>query len=135
MFIQFPEVHTPIQGMENVPIPNMVTIRQSYDPTKIEDIKGHMLAELEKVENKESYKGKRICITAGSRGIPDLDVMLRTICDTLAGEQSRLSFRPWEATAARVLRDSWRCWPVIISRRRAWAYRSCHPWRWCSTVN
>ena len=64
MFIQFPEVHTPIQGMENVPIPNMVTIRQSYDPTKIEDIKGHMLAELEKVENKESYKGKRICITA-----------------------------------------------------------------------
>ena len=75
MFIQFPEVHTPIQGMENVPIPNMVTIRQSYDPTKIEDIKGHMLAELEKVENKESYKGKRICITAGSRGIPDLDVM------------------------------------------------------------
>ncbi len=36
MFIQFPEVHTPIQGMENVPIPNMVTIRQSYDPTKIE---------------------------------------------------------------------------------------------------
>ena len=34
MFIQFPEVHTPIQGMEN----------------------GHMLSELEKVENKESYK-------------------------------------------------------------------------------
>ena len=23
MFIQFPEVHTPIQGMENVPIPNI----------------------------------------------------------------------------------------------------------------
>ena len=133
MFIQFPEVHTPIQGMENVPIPNMVTIRQSYDPTKIEDIKGHMLAELEKVENKESYKGKRICITAGSRGIPDLDVMLRTICDTLKSWGAEPFIIP--SMAARVLRDSWRCWPVIISRRRAWAYRSCHPWRWCSTVN
>ena len=83
MFIDFPEIHTPIQGMDLVPIPNMVTIRQSYDPTKIEDIKGHMQKELEKVENKESYKGKRICLTAGSRGIPDLDLMLRTICDTL----------------------------------------------------
>ena len=83
MFINFPEVHTPIQGMENVPIPNMVTIRQSYDSTKIEDIKSHMLAEMEKVQNKESYKGKRICITAGSRGIPHLDLMIRTICDTL----------------------------------------------------
>ena len=83
MFIDFPEIHTPIQGIDLVPIPNMVTIRQSYDPTKIEDIKGHMQKELEKVENKESYKGKRICLTAGSRGIPDLDLMLRTICDTL----------------------------------------------------
>ena len=83
MFIQFPEIHTPIQGMELVPVPNMVTIRQSYDTAKIEDVKGHMLAELEKVENKEGYKGKRICITAGSSGIPDMDVMLRAICDTL----------------------------------------------------
>ena len=43
MFIDFPEIHTPIQGIDLVPIPNMVTIRQSYDPTKIEDIKGHMI--------------------------------------------------------------------------------------------
>ena len=32
MFIDFPEIHTPIQGIDLVPIPNMVTIRQSYDP-------------------------------------------------------------------------------------------------------
>ena len=83
MYIDFPEVHTPIQGMENVPVPNMVTIRQSYDPAKIQDVKGHMRSELEKVQGKETYKGKRICVTAGSRGIPDMDVMLRVICDTL----------------------------------------------------
>ncbi len=83
MFINFPEIHTPIQGMELVPIPNMVTIRQQYDGTKIEDVKEHMRRELEKVPDKDGYKGKRICITAGSRGIPDLDVMLRTICNTL----------------------------------------------------
>lgn len=83
MYIDFPEVHTPIQGMDLVPIPNMVTIRQHYDSTKIEDVSGHMSAELLKVSDKDAYQGKRICITVGSRGIPELDVMIRTICDTL----------------------------------------------------
>lgn len=83
MFIEFPETHVTVQGMELVPVPNMVRIRQSYDSSKIEDIKGHLQNELAKVADKESYRGKRICITVGSRGIPDLDLMIRTICDTL----------------------------------------------------
>lgn len=83
MFIKFPEIHTPIQGMELVPVPNMVTVRQSYDKTKIEDIKAHMERELMKVKNRQAYRGKQICITAGSRGIPHLDLIIRTICDVL----------------------------------------------------
>ena len=130
MFIQFPEVHTPIQGMENVPIPNMVTIRQSYDPTKIEDIKGHMLAELEIVENKESYKGKRICITAGSRGIPDLDVMLRTICDTLKSWGAEPFIIPSMGSHGGACAEGQlEILPATTSLRRLWAVRSSLPWK------
>ena len=84
MFIDFPEVHPTVQGMDTVKIPKMVKVHQSYDAQKIEDLRGHLKAEMEaKVSDKAGYAGKRICITVGSRGIPDLDVLVKTMCDTL----------------------------------------------------
>lgn len=84
MRIHFPEIHTPVQGLDTVTIPEMVTIHQSYDPRKIEDVMGYLKQEMnDKIADKDSFKGKRICITVGSRGIPDLDKMVRTMCDTL----------------------------------------------------
>ncbi len=83
MFIDFPEMHAIVQGMENVPIPEMVTIHQAYDPQKIENVREHMRAQLEKLPDHENYRGKSICITVGSRGIPQLDTMVRTMCDVL----------------------------------------------------
>lgn len=83
MYIDFPEVHVPVQGVELVPIPNMVTISQKYDEQKIDDVQAHMKAQLDAVSNKADFVGKRICITAGSRGIPYLDTIIRTICDEL----------------------------------------------------
>ena len=38
MFINFPEMHAKVQGMEEVPLPEMVTIRESYDTQRIEKI-------------------------------------------------------------------------------------------------
>lgn len=83
MFIEFPEMTATMQGIENVPIPEMVTINEIYDPQKIEDVRAHMRAEMEKLPDHESFRDKNICITVGSRGIPDLDVMVRTMCDVL----------------------------------------------------
>ena len=83
MFIDFPEVHARVPGMENVPLPEMVTIHQEYDSQKITDTAGHLRAQLEALPDHEQYRDKRICITVGSRGIPDLDVMVRTMCDVL----------------------------------------------------
>ena len=83
MFIDFPETHAKVQGMETMPIPRMVTIHQKYDDQKITDTAGHIRAQLEAMPDHESYKDKRICITVGSRGIPDLDVMVRAMCDVL----------------------------------------------------
>lgn len=83
MFIEFPESHVKVQGSEDVVIPEMVTIHESYDPQKIDDVCGHLRAEIEKLPDHGSYEGKRIAITVGSRGIPELDGMTRTICDVL----------------------------------------------------
>ena len=82
MYISFPPVHVPVQGLEQVHIPKMVTIHQSYDQQKVDDVCAYLNQELDKLSGQD-FKNKRICITAGSRGIPELDHMLRTICDRL----------------------------------------------------
>lgn len=83
MFINFPEMHAKVQGMEDVPIPEMVTIHENYDTQKIQHVREHLTAQLNQLPDHESYRGKRICITVGSRGIPELDTMVRTMCDVL----------------------------------------------------
>ena len=82
MYISFPPVHVPVQGLEQVHIPKMVTIHQSYDQQKVDDVCAYLNQELDKLSGQD-FKNKRICITAGSRGIPELNHMLRTICDRL----------------------------------------------------
>lgn len=83
MYIDFPRCDVKLPDVEQVTIPEMVTIHQKYDPAKIEDVAAHMRTELEKLPDHDQYKDKRICITVGSRGIPDLDVIVRIICDML----------------------------------------------------
>ncbi|MGN0060439.1 MAG: hypothetical protein ACI362_08150, partial [Coriobacteriales bacterium] len=83
MFIDFPEVDVTVQGIEDVTIPPMVKIGEFYDASKIEDPCAHLRAQMEQLPDHGSYAGKRICITAGSRGIPYFDQLLRTMCDVL----------------------------------------------------
>ena len=81
--IQFPEMNFPIQGLDEVVLPQMVRIRQNYENDRIEDIPAHLKAELPQKEYASLVQGKRIAVTVGSRGIPDNDVIVRTICDQL----------------------------------------------------
>lgn len=84
MFIDFPYSNMVIRGTEGIQFPPMALVRQKFADDKIEDLTGHLLRELEqKVENKAWYRGKRICITAGSRGIPHIDGILRTLIAAL----------------------------------------------------
>ncbi len=86
MFISFPEIHVPVQGMDAVPLPEMVTIQQSFDSQRIYDVADCLEKQMEAViDNKVQFSGKRICITVGSRGIPALDLMVREMCDVLKG--------------------------------------------------
>ena len=85
MFINFPPVEDVIiQGMEEIKLPKMLPVAQTYDPQRIEDLDAHIRDRMDKAAaDKEAYRGKRICVTAGSRGIPHMAQMLRTICQVL----------------------------------------------------
>ena len=82
-FIEFPKIEFKMEGAEEVRIPKMLTIRQQYDKTCIADIPAHIRVQMDKLPGHDSYCGKNLCITVGSRGIPDLDVIVRTIIDVL----------------------------------------------------
>lgn len=83
-FIDFPSMNVKVEGMENIKIPKMMKIKQIYDPFKIENLKGWVEKEMENnLSNKDSFDEKRICITAGSRGIPNLDIIISTIVKKL----------------------------------------------------
>ena len=82
IFLSFPEVDIPVQGIGQVPIPRMYTIRQKYDSQKLDDVGKHLRERMQAVlPDGSQWKGKRLAITVGSRGIPKLNVMVRTLCD------------------------------------------------------
>ena len=79
-FINFPKIDIKVEGLDLIRLPRMMKIKQKYDAGKIDDIPGWIRSRMESnLRNHSQYKGKRICITAGSRGIPDLDVIIRTV--------------------------------------------------------
>ena len=84
--LYFPEISLKIEGMEKIKIPRMVKIKQLYDSSKIDDLKSWTRNQLETCfpDNREAcFQNKRICITAGSRGIPHLDLIIKTVIDVL----------------------------------------------------
>ena len=82
--IDFPEMDFFVQGIDEVTIPKMVRIREKYEDDKINDVKAHLINELDSLEiDRQSLRGKKIALTVGSRGIPSLPVLVRTMCDKL----------------------------------------------------
>ena len=83
MLIQFPRLDLPLQEADGIVIPPMYRIRQKYDDQYIEDVSGYLREQLEtSVPDRKRFRGKRLALTVGSRGIPELDKLVRTICDT-----------------------------------------------------
>ena len=83
-FIEFPKMNLKVEGMENIRLPKMMKVKQIYDKTKIDDIPGHIIQQMEtNLHNKAALKGKKLCLTAGSRGIPHLPLIIKTIINKL----------------------------------------------------
>ena len=81
--IDFPDITIPIQGLDDVILPDMVRIRQKFSSDRIMDIPAHIRKEFERHDYASLVKGKRIAVTVGSRGIPDNALIVRTICEQL----------------------------------------------------
>jgi len=65
-------------------LPKMAKVRQVFDQLGIKDIPAKIREELEKKRLKDRVKpGQRIALTAGSRGIADIPLILKTVVDEL----------------------------------------------------
>ena len=64
----------------NIVFPKMIRVRQDFNGTFIKDIGGHLENELKKID-KSFFVGKKIGITAGSRGINGLIEILTTVTE------------------------------------------------------
>ena len=84
MFVEFPENRVVVKGIDGISIPKMAHMQQTYENDSIADIREHVISQMETViTNPAIFAGKRIAITVGSRGIPHLPLIARTICDKL----------------------------------------------------
>lgn len=87
MFLTFPPIRIPVIGMEQVRLPQMYRIRQEYPRQKISSLRKELEEQLERfVENAPSLHGKRIAVTAGSRGIHGVAELLSTLCRWLENQ-------------------------------------------------
>ena len=66
--------------LKDVAIPRMVRVKQIFDPQCLNDIPAEMAAQFDRAEVKASIKpGMRVIVTAGSRGIANLALIIREI--------------------------------------------------------
>lgn len=64
------------------PLPKMARVRQHFDAPRLEDIPGAVAEQLRLLEGKIT-PGMRVGITAGSRGVANIAVILKAIGDTV----------------------------------------------------
>ena len=90
--------------LEDVEIPKMFKVKQLFHKGRIErgDIPAALRDKLEEKKAGNAIKpGMRIAITAGSRGIANVDVITRSIVDYVRKKAgSRLLWRLWAAMEA-----------------------------------
>lgn len=70
--------------------PHMFRLRQKFDLTRVHDVPGEVLAQLARLELAGKVKpGESVAITAGSRGIANISVILRSLVEHLKGLGTR----------------------------------------------
>ncbi|OAB40182.1 lactate racemase domain-containing protein [Paenibacillus antarcticus] len=70
--------------VENIPIPKLVKIRQSFDDTILEDPIGELIKRLRSAESKSGIiAGQKVAVAVGSRGISRIDELTKTVIDEL----------------------------------------------------
>ncbi|RKT87965.1 protein of unknown function [Saccharopolyspora antimicrobica] len=66
-------------------LPRMIPVEQRFTATAVADLEGAIRAQVAEHDRTHPVSGKRIAITAGSRGIARIDRIVATLVDALAG--------------------------------------------------
>jgi hypothetical protein len=71
-----------LREVRTIDLPKFYRIRQSFDRMEVKDISGSVREELKKLHLESLVKpGQQVALTAGSRGIANIDVILREVVD------------------------------------------------------
>ncbi|TDF96564.1 lactate racemase domain-containing protein [Paenibacillus piri] len=70
--------------LEDIPIPQMVKIRQKFDGTKLDDLAGELERELQKPGTIDRIKpGQQVAVAVGSRGVANIDLFTKITIDAI----------------------------------------------------
>lgn len=70
--------------LNNVPIPRMLKVRQNFETSVLEDVEKEIRNQLSiKNISKKLKPGMSIAVTAGSRGVANMALTIKTVCDYL----------------------------------------------------
>lgn len=72
------------QLVENIPVPKLLKIRQSFDDTILEDPIGELIKQLRTSDSMSDIAaGQKVAVAVGSRGISRIDELTKTVIDEL----------------------------------------------------
>ncbi|MER7084063.1 hypothetical protein, partial [Saccharopolyspora kobensis] len=66
-------------------LPRMIPVEQRFAAPAVADLEGTIRAQVAEHDRTHPVSGKRIAVTAGSRGIARIDRIVATLVDALAG--------------------------------------------------
>ncbi|NOU95278.1 DUF2088 domain-containing protein [Paenibacillus sp. LMG 31456] len=70
--------------LEDIPIPQMIKIRQRFDGTKLEDLTGGLESELQKPGAIDQIKpGQQVAVAVGSRGVANIALFTKVTIDAI----------------------------------------------------
>ncbi|MGI6695508.1 MAG: hypothetical protein ACOX6O_04580 [Christensenellales bacterium] len=84
--LRLPQVSLDIPGLKEIQMPRMARVRQRFDDSCLSDPTASLLTALENnlgEELKSSLTGQRICLGVGSRGIPEIRTLVKTLVSWL----------------------------------------------------
>ena len=79
-----------VAGVGPMLFPKMVRVRQHFERPRVEDVAGTVRSELERLSLVRTIRpGRSVALTAGSRGIANIPVVLRAVADFLKSLEAR----------------------------------------------
>ena len=83
--MSFPSMSIPIQGIDEVRLPRMVRVRQTFSRSHIDDVAAHLRKELAREDYASLVRGGRIAVAVGSRGSLKAQCAVEGNLEILAG--------------------------------------------------